>query len=151
MTGGGATIDSATDGGWRKIAGPNTAGQLHMLPSPVRLPHDSRPGLAPTAVGPKVPTVSNAVRILDTTANTSGVPANVWAGAHLNLTITGPQAPGFASAWATGAFPGTSSINFVAGQSIAVTTVVGCGPAATIQVLANTATDFLVDMIGYYQ
>ena len=144
-----ATVDSATDGGWRKLAGPNTAGQLHILPSPVRV-YDSRPGLAPTAVGPKVPTVSNAVRILDTTANTSGVPTNARA-VLINLTITGPQAPGFASAWASGAFPGTSSINFAADQSIAATTVVGCGPAATIQILANTVTDFLVDVIGFYQ
>ena len=145
----GATVDSATDAGWRKLAGPNTAGQLHILPSPVRV-YDSRPGEAPTAVGPKVPTVSNAVRILDTTANTSGVPANARA-VLVNLTITGPQAPGFASAWASGAFPGTSSINFAAGQSVAATTVVGCGPSATIQILANTVTDFLVDVIGFYQ
>ena len=145
----GATVDSDTDGGWRKLAGPNTAGQLHILPSPVRV-YDSRPGLAPTAVGPKVPTVGFAVRILDTTANGSGVPANARA-VLINLTITGPQAPGFASAWATGAFPGTSSINFAAGQSIAATTVVGCGPSATIQVLSNTVTDFLVDVIGFYQ
>ncbi len=144
-----ATADSATDAGWRRLAGPNTAGQLQILASPVRV-YDSRPGLAPSAVGPKVPTVTNAVRVLDTTANASGVPANARA-VLINLTITGPQAPGFASAWASGVFPGTSSINFAAGQSIATTTVVGCGPAATIQVLANTATDFLVDVIGFYQ
>ncbi len=36
-------------------------------------------------------------------------------------------------------------------QNIAATTVVGCGPAATIQILSNTVTDFVVDVIGFYQ
>ena len=69
----------------------------------------------------------------------------------VNLTITGPQAAGFATAWPSGPIPGTSSINFAAGQSIAATTVVGCGQGASILVMANTVTDFLVDVIGYYQ
>lgn len=144
-----ATVDSDVDGGWRKLAGPNTAGQLHVLPSPVRV-YDSRPGEAPTAIGPKVPTVGNVARTIDTTANASGVPANARA-VLINLTITGPIGPGFGSAWASGPFPGTSSINFAAGQSIAATTVVGCGPSATIQVLTNTVTNFLIDVIGFYQ
>lgn len=134
---------------WRRLAGPSTAGQLHVLPAPVRV-YDSRPGQPPTAVGPKVPTVVNGVRIIDTTGNGSGVPADANA-VLINLTITGPQSAGFASAWATGPFPGTSRINFAVLQSIAATTVVGCGPSATIQILANTVTDFLVDVIGFYQ
>ena len=36
-------------------------------------------------------------------------------------------------------------------QNIAATTVVGCGPSATIQILSNTVTDFVVDVIGFYQ
>lgn len=145
-----ANVDPAVGPGvWRKMAGPNTAGQLHILPAPVRV-YDSRSGQAPTAVGPKVPTAVNAVRVIDTGGNGSGVPATASA-VLINLTITAPQTPGFASAWATGAFPGTSSINFASGQDIAATTVVGCGPSATIQVLANTVTDFLVDVIGFYQ
>ena len=136
----GATVDSNTDGKWRKLAGPNTAGQLHVLPAPVRC-YDSRPGQLP-ATGVKAPTVSNDIRVIDTTANASGVPLNANA-VLVNLTITGPQAPGFASAWPTGPWPGTSSVNFAAGQDIAGTTVVGCGPSATIQILSNTVTNFL--------
>jgi hypothetical protein len=143
-----STTDTAP-GLWRKLAGPNTAGQLHVLPSPVRV-YDSRTGQAPVGVGPKVPTAVNAARTIDTTANGSGVPTAANA-VLVNLTITGPQTAGFASAWPTGVFPGTSSINFAALQSIAATTVVGCGPSATIQVLANAITDFLIDVIGYYQ
>ena len=144
-----ASTADGTQGLWRKLAGPSTAGQVHILPKPVRV-YDSRPGEAPTAVLPKVPTVGNSPRTIDTTGNGSGVPVDANA-VLINLTITGPQTPGYASAWATGPFPGTSSINFAAQQSIAATTVVGCGPSATIQILANTVTDFLIDVIGFYQ
>ena len=144
-----ASTADGTQGLWRKLAGPSTAGQVHILPAPVRV-YDSRPGLAPTSVLPKVPTVGNSPRTIDTTGNGSGVPVDANA-VLINLTITGPQTPGYASAWATGPFPGTSSINFAAQQSIAATTVVGCGPSATIQILANTVTDFLIDVIGFSQ
>ena len=63
----------------------------------------------------------------------------------------GRLTPGFAAAWPSGPYPGTSSVNFAAGQNIAATTVVGCGANATIQVLSNTVTDFMIDVIGYYQ
>jgi hypothetical protein len=145
----GATVDSDTDSVWRKLAGPSTAGQLHILPVPVRV-YDSRPGLPPVAVGPKSQTVGNTARTIDTTANGSNVPFNAN-GVLVNLTIAGPLTPGFAAAWPTGPYPGTSSVNFAAGQNVAATTVVGCGPSATIQVLSNTVSDFLIDVIGYYQ
>jgi hypothetical protein len=67
------------------------------------------------------------------------------------LTVTGPTTAGFAAVWPSGAWPGTSNINFAAGQSIATTTVSGCSSLASIQVLSNTVTDFLVDVIGFYQ
>jgi hypothetical protein len=134
---------------WRKLAGPTTAGQLHLLPTPIRV-YDSRPGQAPVAVGVKIPTVGNTPRSVDTTANGSGVPMGASA-VLINLTITAPQAPGFATAWPAGPWPGTSSINFAADQDIATTTVVGCGLGASILVQSNTITDFLIDVIGYYQ
>ena len=144
-----ATVDSDTDSVWRKLAGPSTAGQLHILPVPVRV-YDSRPGLPPVVIGPKSQTVGNTARTIDTTGNGSNVPSNAT-GVLVNLTIAGPLTPGFAAAWPTGPYPGTSSVNFAAGQNVAATTVVGCGPSATIQVLSNTVSDFLIDVIGYYQ
>jgi hypothetical protein len=147
-----AVADRAASNGpglWRKLAGPATAGQLHILPSPKRV-YDSRPTEAPTAVGPKTPLAGNTARTIDTTANASGVPVTATA-VLVNMTITKPQAAGFATAWPAGPWPGTSNINFAAGQDIATTTVVGCGPNATIQIQANTITDFLLDVIGYYQ
>lgn len=133
---------------WRKMAGPNTAGQLHMLPLPVRV-YDSRPGLPPL-VGSKIPTVANGPRSVDTTGNGSGVPMNANA-VLITLTVASPRAPGFAAAWSTGPWPGTSNINFAAGQDIATTTVVACGQGASILIQSNAVIDFLVDVIGYYQ
>jgi hypothetical protein len=140
-------VTSNTDGLWRKIAGPTSAGQLHILPAPVRV-YDSRPNLPPL-IGIKQPTVGNTPRQIDTTLNGSGVPTSATA-VLITLTVTGPTKPGFATVWPSGVWPGTSNINFAAGQSIATTTVSGCGVLGTIMVQSNTATDFLVDVIGYY-
>jgi hypothetical protein len=138
------------DGRWIKLAGPTTAGQLHILPAPVRV-YDSRPGSEPVGVGPKAPTAINGARTIDTTQNASTVPPEAN-GVLITLTIVAPTSGGFATAWPDGiAPPATSSINFGAGQNIATTTVSGCGPGAKIQVLANSVTDFIVDVIGYYQ
>ena len=42
------------------------------------------------------------------------------AGAVLNVTVTGPTAPGYVTVWAAGSSrPGTSSVNYVAAQTVA--------------------------------
>lgn len=144
-----ATVTDPSNPAWRKLAGAQSAGQLHLLDAPVRV-YDSRPGETPTAVGPKAPTASNSAVTVDTRQNNSGVPTTANA-VLINLTIAGPQAGGFASVWPSGPFPGTSNINFSPGQNIATSAVVGCGPGASIQVMSNTVTDFLIDVSGYYQ
>jgi hypothetical protein len=144
-----ATVTDPSSPAWRKLAGAQSAGQLHLLDAPVRV-YDSRPGLAPETVGPKAPTTGNVVRAIDTRQNNSGVPTTANA-VLINLTIAGPAGDGYASVWPSGPFPGTSNINFTAGQSIATTATVGCGPGASILVMSNTVTDFIIDVSGYYQ
>ncbi len=144
----GSVTNDPTTAVWRKLAGPSTAGQLHVLPAPVRV-YDSRPGELP-ATEPKVQTQVNVARTIDTTLSASGVPQSA-AAVLITLTVVGPASAGFASAWPSGAFPGTSTINFAPGQNIATTTTVGCGPLGTIQILSNSVLDFLVDVIGFYQ
>jgi hypothetical protein len=142
-----ATASNATDGQWRKLAGPGTSGSLHLLGAPKRV-YDSRPGLDPP-IEPKAPLAPGAARTIDSTANSSGVPREAR-GALITLTVTGTGGAGFASAWPTGAWPGTSSINFSsANASVATTTVVGLA-SGTFQILASTSTDVLIDVIGYY-
>ncbi len=142
-------VVAGNPGTWRKVGGPATSGQLHLLDAPVRI-YDTRPGAAPLTVLPKTPLVANTARTVDATGNTSGVPTAAT-GVLINITVTQGTAAGFLTAWPQGAWPGTSSINWSAGQTIATTTVTRCGPSATFLVLANSATDFLVDVIGYYQ
>ncbi|MGZ4770037.1 MAG: hypothetical protein ACXVLX_15350 [Ilumatobacteraceae bacterium] len=142
-------VVAGNPGTWRKLGGPATSGQLHLLAAPVRV-YDSRPAAPPLAVLPKTQLVSNTPRTIDATGNTSGVPTAAT-GVLINITVTLGTAQGFLTAWPSGAFPGTSSINFSAGQTIAATTVTRCGPNATFLVLANVATDVIIDVIGYYQ
>ena len=136
-----------TDGKWRKLAGPDTAGALHLLASPKRV-YDSRPG-EPPAIDPKSPLTPNVARTIDPKANSSGVPAQAR-GVLVTLTVPSLAAGGFATVWPSGAWPGTSNINFGPNQTIATTTVVGLGPGATFLVQSNVATNVLIDIVGYY-
>jgi hypothetical protein len=142
-----ATASSADDGQWRKLAGPGTSGSLHLLPAPIRV-YDSRPGLPPT-IEPKAPLAPNGARTIDTTGNSSGVPPAAR-GALITLTVTGTGGAGFASVWPSGAWPGTSSVNFTEGGATVATTTVAGLSSATFQILASTTTDVLIDVIGYY-
>jgi hypothetical protein len=143
-----ATASDVSNGQWRKLAGADSAGQLHLLPAPVRV-YDSRPGQVPE-VGTKTPLNPNEARTVDATLFGTVVPATANA-VLINLTINAPQGPGFATAWPSGEWPGTSNINFTANQDIATTAIVGCGPGGSIQVLANTVTNVIIDVSGYYQ
>ena len=142
-----ATVSSDTDGQWRKLAGPGTAGALHVLPVPVRV-YDSRPGQPPD-VGTKAPLAARQPRQVNVTRNASGVPPRARA-VLATLTATNTAAAGYVTAWPTGPFPGTSSLNFAPGQTIATTTVVGLDEARFL-VQSNTSTDLVVDVVGYYQ
>jgi hypothetical protein len=143
----GSTRNSDTDAHWRKLAGPATAGALHVLPVPVRV-YDSRPDEAPTG-GTKSPLQPNRSRTVDVTRSKSGVPTEARA-VLITLTVTNTAGPGYVTAWPSGTWPGTSTINFSTAQSIATTTVVGLD-GATFLVQSNTSTDVVVDVVGYYQ
>jgi hypothetical protein len=144
-----STHSDTQDAQWRKLAGRDTAGALHLLPAPKRV-YDSRPGEAPISVGPKAPLVANTPRTIDATQNSSGVPSGSR-GVLITLTVTGTGGPGFAAVWPSGAWPGTSNINFTgANQTIATTTVVGLASGATFQIQSNTTTHVIIDVIGYY-
>jgi len=144
-------VVGGTPGTWRKLAGPNTAGSLHLLASPVRV-YDSRPGNPPN-IGLKTPLANGATRTIDAKGNSSGVPAHSTA-ILANFTVVNTSANGFLSAYKTGiAFPGTSTINwFLPGTVVANTTVVALNDSQqfTCLVPASSSTDFFVDVIGYY-
>ncbi len=80
-----------------------------------------------------------------------GIPSGAQA-VSANLTVTNTLGPGFISAYPQGAaFPGVSTLNFVAGQTLANAAVVPLGPTGAMSVVAGVSgTDFIIDVNGYY-
>jgi hypothetical protein len=139
-------------GTWRKLAGPATAGAFHVLPAAVRV-YDSRPGIAPTNVGPKTPFAPNETRSFDLRANSSGVPAGATA-AMVNLhLINAANAPGFVVIWANGK-PRPTAISLGWGGSagrFSTLAVAGLDTGARVQVYSSARTDLGIDVVGYYR
>jgi hypothetical protein len=147
-------VDSGSPGIWRKLAGRFSAGQLHLLPSPLRV-YDSRP---PTSDGPLATGAQRTVN-LSAAAVVAVPPPEVPlqpSGALISLTITQTVDSGFLAVFANGApYLGNSNINWYAdNQVVAVTTVTAVDAAQLITVLAGgpagATTQFVVDVIGYY-
>lgn len=143
---------AGTPGTWRRLAGPDTAGALTILPAPVRC-YDSRPGNNPTT-GPKTPLANGATRIIDVTLNSTGVPKGATA-ILVNITVVNTSTTGYVSLYANGVpNPGTSSINWSrTGEVIANTTVTALDDQgrATAFVPPTSSTDFFLDIIGYFR
>ncbi len=141
-------VQSGTPGTWRRLTGPSVAGGFVPLAAPVRV-YDSRPLDLP-ATGPKSKLVANTPRPVDLTINGTGVPAGATA-AMVSLVSVGSVSGGFVSVFKDGiAWPGTSNLNFAAGQATAVTTLTALSTAGRCAVYANVATDIVVDVLGYY-
>ena len=135
---------------WRKVAGPESAGTLHLLPTPTRV-YDSRAGKLPS-VGTKAP-LSSGSRTINCTKNSSGVPADAK-GVIVNVTVLWSSASGYVAVTPGGAGDtGTSTANSPgAGGKTASSVTVGCGDGAKIDVSSGpgAAFDFIVDVNGYY-
>jgi hypothetical protein len=143
-------VVAGSPGSWRKLSGPSAAGSLHLLP-PKRV-YDSRPADPPLDIAPKIPLAAAATRTIDCTLNASGVPAAAR-GLLLNVGVVSASGAGFLSVTPGGTgFTGTSVQNWNGpGVAIANGVTVGAGPGATIDVYAGAgATDFFVDVFGYY-
>ncbi|WP_188298473.1 hypothetical protein [Streptomyces sp. CBMA156] len=108
---------------------------------------DTREGLG-TARGP----VAGQSGFDVTVAGRSGVPAGATAVA-LNLTVTNPQEAGHLIAYPSGqAVPTTSSVNFVAGQTVANAVIVPVGADGRISIRNGSwqPADVVLDVVGYY-
>jgi hypothetical protein len=143
-------VANGTPGTFRKLGGPATAGQLHLLPSTVRV-YDSRVGFAPLDVQ-KGQLDASSERAIDMTKASSGVPAGATA-VVVNLTVTNTDAAGWLALFKNGiAWPGNSSINWDhPSQTIANLAVVALDATAKIKARCVGATDFVIDVIGYYE
>ena len=145
-------IGTGTPGKFVKLAGPATAGSMHVLPAPARI-YDSRPGTQPTAIGPKTQLTGNVARVLDVTANSSGVPVGAKAAVITVLLVNAAQANGNFTLWSNGVTrPSGNTMVWGAGSgrytTLALTAVDATGK---IQVAASNPTDIVLDVVGYYR
>ncbi|MEZ5207553.1 MAG: fibronectin type III domain-containing protein [Acidimicrobiales bacterium] len=132
-------------------SGPPPVGSDYHPVNPVRV-QDSRPA---SKVGPYAsPWAAGTTRSVQVAGVAgSGVPADAVA-VVVNLTVTGATADSFLSVWPSGTSmpsPLVSSINWVAGDTIANNATVKVGTGGAINVYnASGAVHVIVDVVGWY-
>lgn len=132
-------IGSGTPGNWIKVS----HGGTRYLSSPQRA-YDSRNDAAGKLQGgfPIHP------RTVDIRAAIPSIPAAA-VGIVGNFTVTQEDGGGFATIWPSGAWPGTSNINFNPGVDLANAFSVGLSSSGTVEIAASAATHAIVDVAGY--
>ncbi len=145
-------VVAGTPGQWRKLSGPASSGQTHLLPVPVRC-YDSRAGLAPLGV---VKGLVTEPRLIDCRVTSGGEPAVIpvdATGLIVNVTVTDTTGAGYVAVYPGGsAYSGTSLLNFEDGTTVANSTSVGCGPGATLTVRCGGGVgNIIIDVMGYYR
>ena len=85
-----------------------------------------------------------------TVAGRGGVAADA-AAVVLNVTVTDPQASGFVTVYPCGSDrPNASSLNYVAGATVANAVVVKVGDGGQVCMFSQAATDLIADVNGYF-
>jgi len=107
-------------------------------------------GPAGTFGGPSLP--ASAPRSFPLpTGPCAGIPASVSA-YSLNITVTNTLGPGFISIYPQGgAAPLVSTLNYLAGQTLANAAIVAAGTSGGVTAVAGVSgTDLIIDISGYY-
>jgi peptidoglycan hydrolase-like protein with peptidoglycan-binding domain len=90
----------------------------------------------------------------ETVTGTDGVARAIPAGASavaLNITAVTPSSPGFITVWPCDvARPDASNLNFAVGGAVANSVVAPVGASGKVCFYSNQATDFLVDITGWF-
>jgi hypothetical protein len=126
------------------------AGQAFTAAGPKRV-FDTRPGQSPQALR----SVSKAKIQAGTSievqfTDLAGlVPANGVSSVSLNVTATNPGASGFVTVYSCGARELVSSLNFVAGQTVANAVIAQVSPSGTVCFYSSATTDLVVDINGW--
>jgi hypothetical protein len=122
----------------------STGGRFHSV-TPHRI-LDTREALG--APGPLGPGAAMNLQV----AGHGGVPASGAAAVVMNVTVTGPDAPSFLTAFPTGeARPNASNLNFTEGRTVANLVVVELGDGGQVT-LVNAAgtTQVIADVAGWF-
>ncbi|HEX7135513.1 MAG TPA: hypothetical protein VF228_23255 [Iamia sp.] len=148
-----ACVEDGVPGTWRKLAGHDTAGALHIFPAPRRV-YDSRPGGVPTAVGPKTPLpAGNVARTLDLKAAASGVPAGATGALVTVLLVNATSGAGNFTIWANDQPKPTANTLVWGGDAGRFTTlaVTSVDSLARVKVDASLQTNLVLDVVGYFR
>lgn len=132
--------------GYYTAGTPTIAGGFQLI-RPVRL-LDTRSGLG----GPARPVGGNGAISLPITG-VGGVPRTGVAAVVMNVTATAPTGPGYITVFPNGAArPGTSNLDFVAGQTSANLVMVRVGTLGRVLMVnsGGGSVHLLADVIGYY-
>jgi hypothetical protein len=127
-----------------------SAGMFESLESPRRI-LDTRPGSTTDdgqaqAIGIRDAGTTLRLRV----AGRVGIPADA-ASVVLNLTVTQPQAPGFATVFPCGQpVPTASNLNYQPGQTVANAVVAKLGTDGDICIFTLSSAHYVVDISGYF-
>lgn len=80
------------------------------------------------------------------------IPLGVARAIAVTITVTEPQGPGYFTAWASGARPTISALNYATGQTIANTTIVPTIPGAgnDFNLYSFATAQAVLDVVGYF-
>ena len=77
------------------------------------------------------------------------VPADGVDSVSLNVTVTNPEAAGFITVYPCGTRAFVSSLNYVAGQTVANAVIAPVSATGTVCFYSSVATDLVVDINGW--
>ena len=121
-------------------------------PSPIRLV-DTRKGTG----APEAPVQSMGTLKVLTALNDTFLPApGTMSAVDVNITVVNPTTAGYITAYADGTTrPGTSTVNFVKGQTVANNAIVPVGPDGSIDLTNVMGTagsvNVVIDVEGYFE
>lgn len=96
------------------------------------------------------PKVRANERVVVQVAGEGGVPDDAKA-VVLNVTVTNPAGPGFATVWPCGSKPNASNVNFTAaGTTVANAVVAKLSSSGAVCIAPSTAAELIVDVQGYF-
>jgi RHS repeat-associated protein len=130
-----------------------SGGQYTALATPARVldtrPAPQRAGLCPTTTAQCTTVPSGGTRAVRVSGQ-GGIPTSGVAAVAVNVTSIGSTGGGFLTVWGPGSRPNTSNVNYLTGATITNLTITALSSTGTINIWAQTQTDVIVDVVGWY-
>jgi hypothetical protein len=111
---------------------------------------DTRPAEPQGAVPITKQTIGGTRELRVKVTGVAGVPPTGVAAVSLNVTVTEPGARGFITVYPCGTRPGTSSLNYVAGQTVPNAVIAPVSPTGEICFYSKSPTHLLADINAWF-